>query len=180
MTRARAIPHGLLIATLCLGLSPGLARGEGKRAVDVKVERVDLAPSTSVDLDARAQYVIIKRPSKSDQSAEVTRTFRQDAPEKLVVAGHGRAREREERVVFSFSPKDAGPDELANVEVPVRYTVTVQMPDGTAKSMTRETTFVLPDRDRKAPLATCLRIQEFPGLNVRVGLSPCGQPWSSP
>jgi hypothetical protein len=170
---------GFFGAVLCL--FPHSASAEGSRSVEVKFERVGLSPSTSIEVGASARYVIVRKPAKGEAAAaEVVSTFRQDAAEKLMASGGARPLDKDERIAFAFSPPEPGAEEVASVEIPVRYTVRMLMPDGSTKAMTRETTFVLPDRDRTKPLATCLRVQEFPGSNVRVGLAACGQVWSAP
>lgn len=175
--------QSVTVFSLCIALCflPHLGSAERGRNVEVVFERVDISPSTSVEVGANARYVIARRPIKGEApSSEVVSTFRQDAPQKLTAAGSGGPSSKLERTIFAFSPPEATSEEIASVEVPVRYTIKMLMPDGSTKAMTRETTFVLPDRDRDAPLTACLRVQEFPGNNVRVGLAPCGQPWSAP
>jgi hypothetical protein len=170
---------GFFGAVLCL--FPHSASAEGSRSVEVKFQRVGLSPSTSIEVSASARYVIVRTPAKGEAAAdEVVSTFRQDAAEKLIASGGARPPDKDERIAFAFSPPEPGAEEVAGVEIPVRYTISMLMQDGSTKAMTREATFVLPDRDRRAPLATCLRVQEFPGANVRIGLAPCGQAWLAP
>lgn len=166
-------------AVLCV--SAHFASADGGRSVEVKFQRVGLSPSTSIEVSASARYVIVSTPAKGEAAAdEVVSTFRQDAAEKLMASGGARPLDKDERIAFAFSPPEPGAEEVAGVEIPVRYTISMLMPDGSTKAMTKEATFVLPDRDRRAPLATCLRVQEFPGANVRIGLAPCGQAWLTP
>lgn len=172
------------IAALVLIPPPSTASAEGVRALELRLESLGVPEAATIQLEAGARYVIERVPKDERSASSAQRpAVEQDSPEKLIgaVAGSDRQAAEPEPVTFTFAVRRPAKGEMARFEVPVRYTISMVEADGNRKSLSRSTTFVVPDDDPSELVARCIRVQAFPdSQQFRVGIAPCGGAWTSP
>jgi cytoskeletal protein RodZ len=186
MKRLSSIASFLLLSTFVI-LTPS-ARAERTRELSLSFENADLPADMTVTVEATAQYHIAKLPTNKDSNIqELTPTVQKSSPKKLSSSAHGQSSNGQkstssasENTLFSFDVPDTQPDERAVFAVTVNYTISTEPLKGPKKKVSRTTTFEVPTTNDFGPISRCLRVQAFPGNNVRVGLTPCGVPWTTP